>query len=104
MLALLGIPGFRVEQGHIQLIRLAIPWSSLATGKVSLEVSGIHIQVGRLHFECHGVEVEQMAESRSKEELIRSMREAHLGRGRHESGGRRSSKRSIYVLNRCATC
>lgn len=64
VLALLGVPGFRVEKGHINLIRLVIPWSSLASGKVSLEVSGIHI------------EVEQMAESRSKEELIQSMREA----------------------------
>ena len=96
MLALLGVPGFRVEKGHIQLIRLGItkahygifvafpdfldpflclyifdehisnklkcigdschlflipcharlviPWSSLGTGKVSLEVSGIHIE------------------------------------------------------------
>ena len=97
VLALLGVPGFRVEKGHIQLIRLGItksslwhicglsgffgsfsllvyirstcinnklkcigdschlflipcharlviPWSSLATGKVSLEVSGIHIE------------------------------------------------------------
>eukprot|EP00434_Breviolum_minutum_P039182 symbB.v1.2.034784.t1/scaffold4552.1/size38125/4 len=64
VLALLGVPGFRVEKGHIQLIRLVIPWSSLATGKVSLEVSGIHI------------ELEQMAESKSKEELIRAMRDA----------------------------
>eukprot|EP00913_Durusdinium_trenchii_P003404 g3152.t1 len=44
VLALLGVPGFRVEKGHINLIRLVIPWSSLASGKVSLEVSGIHIE------------------------------------------------------------
>mmetsp|Transcript_27081 Transcript_27081/g.64442 ORF Transcript_27081/g.64442 Transcript_27081/m.64442 type:complete len:758 (-) Transcript_27081:8-2281(-) len=64
VLALLGVPGFRVERGYVKLIRLEIPWSSLATGKVALDISGIHL------------EVEQMAESRSAEELIQSLREA----------------------------
>eukprot|EP00439_Symbiodinium_sp_Y106_P042880 s2390_g5.t1 len=63
VLALLGVPGFSVQRGYLQLIRLQIPWSSLASGKIALEVRGVH------------VEVDQIADGRTKEELIKQMRE-----------------------------
>lgn len=63
VLALLGVPGFSVQRGYLQLIRLQIPWSSLASGKIALEVRGVHI------------EVDQIADGRTKEELIKQMRE-----------------------------
>jgi len=44
-LALLGWEGLRVRSGSIKLIKLAVPWSKLYTGKVKASIECLHLEV-----------------------------------------------------------
>jgi len=67
-LALLGLEGFSVRNGRIQLIKLSVPWSRLYTGKLRMVVEGVHLEVEQIGH-CS-------TPDRSEAELIAEVREA----------------------------
>ncbi|CAK0910584.1 unnamed protein product [Prorocentrum cordatum] len=77
-LALLGLEGVRVRSGSIRLIRLSVPWSKLATGKLRARVESVHLEVEQIEAEASRPRSEVVAEVREAKRKAIDLREAQL--------------------------
>lgn len=64
VLSMFGVEGFRIDNGLIGAIRVRVPWHSLYSGRLSVEVENVQVHV------------QHTGDSRSDKEFIKESREA----------------------------
>lgn len=67
-LVLLGFEGFRVRSGNITVLKLTLPWSTIYSGKLRVDIAAVRLEVEQIELGS--------SSERSEADLLREVREA----------------------------